>query len=544
VTDQYAHLNNGSGSVRDHTATWDRLRPIGDAVEAQDAIASFCERKRITFASLEALGTRVRRDHDVGYRLAWGGSNGNGQITAIKYRPLSGTSHDCVSEKPSRWVRPIIIGKLDSLDWVIAEGETDAARLHDLVGDTTAILVLPTGATTFEPEWAAVIPRGAHVALCHDHDEAGDAGAAKAADIIGGRTVRVRPPIEGQDWCDWDGGREEFLALAKPVSVMTIVTAEQFAAVDEPGAEPIVGQGDQVLIAVNSDVMFYGDGGAAKTTLTVDLGCHMAAAREWLGYPISRTVNVLVVENEGPRAMFRVKVRRKLAGWDGPALDGRVKVQEAPWAQFTFATAEWRAGLTQGIKEMEIDVLIIGPLSRIGMNAAGTLQEVTAFMAYVGDVRAQVGRPLTVIIVHHENKGGSVSGAWEGAGDTLFHCEKRGNGFTDVHIQKARHASESHDTTLHLAWTDGDGFRLKDEHDRDLYEAVLKILVSRPLTVKDMKVPLAAGEDAIKAVIRDHPASFIKVPKEQNKALERNANAQLYRLAEATLSLSTNPEQV
>ena len=77
-------------------------------------------------------------------------------------------------------------------------------------------------------------------------------------------------------------------------------------------------------------------------------------------------------------------------------------------------------------------------------------------------MRAQSGRALTVILIHHENKGGTVSGAWEGAGDTLLHVEARGNGYTSVHIQKARWSSTHHNTTLDLAWTDGEGFRLKE----------------------------------------------------------------------------------
>jgi hypothetical protein len=63
-------------------------------------------------------------------------------------------------------------------------------------------MVLPAGALTFKREWAAAVPRGARVFLCHDADEAGDQGAEKVARILGGRTVRLRPPVEGGDWCD------------------------------------------------------------------------------------------------------------------------------------------------------------------------------------------------------------------------------------------------------------------------------------------------------------------------------------------------------
>jgi replicative DNA helicase len=89
---------------------------------------------------------------------------------------------------------------------------TDSARLVGLVGDAAAVLCLPAGALTFRRSWAALIPRGATVYLMHDADSAGDDGARKAATVLGGRTVRVRPP-EGLDWCSWDGDREAFVRL-------------------------------------------------------------------------------------------------------------------------------------------------------------------------------------------------------------------------------------------------------------------------------------------------------------------------------------------
>lgn len=78
MSEQYARLENGQPrTARDHTAAWDRLTSIGDATEdARAAITRFCQSKRITFASLEALGARVFRHQDIGYCLAYGGSNG------------------------------------------------------------------------------------------------------------------------------------------------------------------------------------------------------------------------------------------------------------------------------------------------------------------------------------------------------------------------------------------------------------------------------------------------------------------------------------
>ena len=168
----------------------------------------------------------------------------------------------------------------------------------------------------------------------------------------------------------------------------TITPIETFAAVDEPGAGALVGDVDEALIPEDGDVMFYGDGGAGKTTLAIDLGCHLAAGDPWLGIPISQPRRVLLVENEGPRALYRRKLRRKLAGWSGSPLEGRVQVMEAPWAKVTFADETARRVLAEAIREHGIDVVMVGPVSRSGMHDAGTLQEVNAFMELVAAVRA------------------------------------------------------------------------------------------------------------------------------------------------------------
>src|SRR5262245_10283387 len=187
--------------VVNHAARWDQLEPVGVADGAvKERVARFCDQKGITLAALAALGTRAHPNPHGGTELAWGFPTRDA-VTAIKYRPLGDKPRYAAA--PSVFLRPLIVGNRDSDDWFVAEGETDAARLYDLIGDAAAILVLPAGALTFKPEWASAIPRGATVHLAHDADEAGDQGADKAARTIGGRTVRVRPPDEGCDWCDW-----------------------------------------------------------------------------------------------------------------------------------------------------------------------------------------------------------------------------------------------------------------------------------------------------------------------------------------------------
>jgi hypothetical protein len=101
------------------------------------------------------------------------------------------------------------------------------------------------------------------------------------------------------------------------------------------------------------------------------------------------------------------------------------------------------------------------------MNEAGTLQETRDFSGLLADVRAIAGRPITFTLIHHENKGGQVSGAWEGAGDTLLHVQGQGHGRTRLVVQKARWASGWHGKALQLAWADGESFTAADDTPDD-----------------------------------------------------------------------------
>jgi hypothetical protein len=211
--------------IADHSAAWTKLLPVGSVNgTAEAAIRAFCEEKRITLDALAALGTRVKIGRGGAIELAWADVSARG-VTALKLRPLDPEKKRHHIE-PSTWLNPIIVGNLRSHDWFIAEGETEAARIYDLVGHADgAILILPTGALRFEPEWAEQIPRGATVYLGHDADDAGDRGAEKAARIIGTGTVRLRPPDGQKDWCEWDGDRDAFLTLVKTARQTATSTA-------------------------------------------------------------------------------------------------------------------------------------------------------------------------------------------------------------------------------------------------------------------------------------------------------------------------------
>lgn len=327
------------------------------------------------------------------------------------------------------------------------------------------------------------------------------------------------------------------------VRMARVATLEEFVAVHEPGADPLLGSDDDALIPEGGDVMVYGDGGAGKTTLTIDAAFHLAAGDAWLGIRVARPVRVLIIENEGPRPLFRSKLRRKLAAWTGSLLEGRVSIFEEPWGEFTFTDDGWRQALAARVREDAIDALLIGPVTRTGMNEAGTLQEVRDFLRLVAAVRVESGRPVVVILVHHENKGGAVSGAWEGSGDTLLHVEARGNGHTHLHVQKARWSSAHHGTSLELGWSDGEGFKVEDARD---YQAEVEALLADGMwrTAREIankrdhreKPGIGASIETVREVIKASPDRFTE---RNGKEVGRSAQATCYGLNSAQSSLSS-----
>lgn len=271
--------------------------------------------------------------------------------------------------------------------------------------------------------------------------------------------------------------------IADPAPSLRAVPVDDFAAVDEASAEPLLGDAENTILSAGGTLVFYGKGGASKTTLEVDLLVHVAAGTAWLGLPVPRRCRVLLIENEGPRGKLRQKLRAKLAAWSGPDLDGHLLVLEEPWGRFSFAAEAHRDELVALVREHEVDVLAAGPVGRLGIAGGGTPDEVAAFVGLIEEVRARVERPLAAVLVHHDNKAGTVSGAWEGVPDTLVHVQASGNGATRVTWDKVRWGSTLHGIVWKLLWRPGEAFE-RDEApevtDDEIREAILAVVGANP----------------------------------------------------------------
>lgn len=296
-------------------------------------------------------------------------------------------------------------------------------------------------------------------------------------------------PGQGVTGCIEPTATELFHGVEQLVETATagivVVDVEAFAAVREASAEPLIGTDEETVLAAGGTAMVYGEGGAGKTTAEVDLAFHVAAGIDWLNLPVARRARGLILEAEGPRGKMRTKLAAKLAAWEGPNLDGWLHVIESPWATLSLANAEHRAMLAQAITDTDAEIVFAGPVAALGLEGGGTPAEVRAFVAHLEDIRERVGRPVAFVLIAHENKAGQVSGAWEGATDTLAHMHASGHGKCRLVWKKTRWSGALHGTTWHLLWRAGETFELEDKPevtDADIIDALVAHVGNNPGT--------------------------------------------------------------
>ena len=260
---------------------------------------------------------------------------------------------------------------------------------------------------------------------------------------------------------------------------LIFVPADEFVADRESGAKALVtGSDGRAAIPANGTVVVYGNGGAGKSTLVNDWTVSFARDESWLDllHP-ARPIRVVLIEAEGAREEFQEKLERKLTH-HGDLGDGCLLVLSKPWAEFTFADETHRQELADTVVAEEIDLVIVGPVATVGMVGGGTPDEINSFAQLLADLRHRVGRPLAILLVHHENRSGQVSGAWERVPDLLVHVTGQGHGRTRVYFQKSRSSSELHQTTVQLAWADGETYTLAETRPEVTTDTITEQLVA------------------------------------------------------------------
>lgn len=330
------------------------------------------------------------------------------------------------------------------------------ARIHELAA------IVPD--TSRAAHWALIVARearrrdyitaGERIArLAREHTDP-DTIAQQTAEIVAAvRTVEIaRPP--------------------------RIATLDEFASTEEEKAEAAIGDGNSTLLPAGGLLIIGGEGGASKTTLTLDAVAHIASGTPWLGYPVQRPVRVLIIENEGPRPQFREKLRDKRDAWAGAPFRGNVHVWEEPWASFSFARDNDRRQLRDITLQHRIDVVVADPLDSLGVVGAGTPEDVRTFISWLRQCGLHNPRePLAFWLLHHFNKSGRgsiidrLSGAWGGHPDAILGVELGDAQTTKLTWGKLRHATPPRQRTVILAWDlDTRGFTLLEPDDEQVIE--------------------------------------------------------------------------
>jgi hypothetical protein len=469
-------------TIRDHTARWNALQSLGSVNGTlEQHIRRFCADKRIRPEALIALDARIKVDRHGGIFLAFAGRAPAGQVTAIKYRPLGGSSHDSKAEEPSVWLLPPIIGRRDALNWFVCEGETDTARILDLVSGTVAVLCLPAGAKTFKREWADMIPRGATVYLCHDADTDGDAGAERAARILGSKTVRLRPPVDGGDWCDWDGEQEQFVELIEAAGcgkpVLEVRTTRELCALPDPSQDeyllgPLLLRGQRLVLGAHT--------GEGKTSMALQITRALTTKGSFLDWE-GGGGRVLVLDAE--QGLRTVKRRLREASLDECDDVDYVRVPDGLALDSDERhVAEVELALEQG----NYTLVVADPLYKLHTGDSNDEREAVDLMRRFDGWRERFGFAL-LLPVHcrkpvpgmkfsiHDLFGSS---AYVRGAEVVLGLRRVSDGYAKLHFLKDRDGDLPIGVAWGLLFDQETGFR-RDPNDgvvRDLQEELLELL--------------------------------------------------------------------
>jgi len=212
---------------------------------------------------------------------------------------------------------------------------------------------------------------------------------------------------------------------AAPPTDYRFAAYREFAARSYPSAEPLLGKRGEIYLAEGALLLVYGSDGSAKSTWTIDGAFHLCAGVDWLGIPVPRAVRCLLIELEGPPALFQAKLDAKGESWDGPDFRPNLHVFISPWGEFTFADPDARKEIAQYCDEHDIDVVMANPTLGLGVAASGRPDETQQFVDWLKE--CGLGSTRAFWLLHHENKSGQISGDWGRHPDTKVQLQADGN---------------------------------------------------------------------------------------------------------------------
>lgn len=284
----------------------------------------------------------------------------------------------------------------DATEIIVVEGEKDADRLahHGLVATSNA-----GGAGKWRAEWAPLFT-GKNVTIIPDNDDPGRSHAAEVMSSLEkyARRVRivelpgVKPKGDVSDWLD-DHSFEELTELLRPSVAPTI---DEFIATAAQTPTEDLYEG---IIPAGGLVIFVGQPRSFKTMAALQMMFATASGDHWLGERPTRTGSALYVSEEGARA----KVAERLSTMrNSHSLRHPIHILHREG--ITLTGTGWQK-VRSTLDEMERPtVVVLDTLAALMDGDENSVADIRTALRPIQALITDYG--VTVILVHHINKGG------------------------------------------------------------------------------------------------------------------------------------------
>lgn len=342
--------------------------------------------------------------------------------------------------------------------------------------------------------------------------------------------------------------------------------------------QPLWGNDDVNAIPAGGLCLLAGRPGTGKTTLILDLACHLAAGRPWppvdpenerapTPLPVPRPLRVALIENEGPEAMFQAKLGEKLRifphaiGRTHDPHAGCLVVQTWRWGAFSFADKDAHARAAAELDQHAIDIVIGDPLASLGPEGVGSPADTRDFVATLRPLG--LGTTRAFLFLHHfrervertEDELARISGAWGGHLDTLVTLTSTGHADqARLAWPKLRWARRERPAPLILGriWNTASFEAIGEEGDTALIEPLVYSELAQWRAAKkgrqglgwatttELAKALERRRIDVKKALEGAPHLFALATGEAARALGAKSNAQLWGLTEWT-SAETEP---
>lgn len=314
---------------------------------------------------------------------------------------------------------------------------------------------------------------------------------------------------------------------------------DDFIAAKHDAPRALLGDEDDVLLPAHGLMLLVAKGGKGKTTLVVDQVFHLASGIDWLGFDVARPLRVLIVENEGPREPFRVKLERKRAAWPHP-ITGAIFVHDQDWGQAKLNAPEFVEGLNRFVVEKQIDLIVGDPLDTLGMEGVGSPEDTRNMVELLK--RAGLFSTVAWEVLHHSRKEGvtdavdEAAGAWGGKPDSMVALEKLPGNRARLSFPKVRWSRRGERGSYLLAFDpEAESFELVREEsteERDLTAEIEALLTEKPyLTAKEIAARdsgIGANVDRVRRQLVDDPSRFKSRTGNDAKVVGRHPSATVW----------------